>query len=193
MKKLFFVSLLATIFLFPNLSLAEDYGVVMDISGSVELISNGKKSPVDLGTNLSIGDEISLNKDSSLVVVSYEDCLEWKINGPNKIKVSAAIHKDKKKVTILRQLPVCYSPSEMNTSDSQSIGGFVLRGMPVDPLEQLRNEFKSGKASNSTLMTLIMHDVNNKEINKAKPYYSELKQRMPNSSFIKEIKKYFVK
>jgi hypothetical protein len=90
-----------------------------------------------------------------------------------------------------RQLPVCYSLDEFVTSDSDVIGGFVLRGIPKDPLASLREEFEQGKASNSTLVTLIIHDLKNGSIEKARLYYDTLQQRVPESKIVKVLSEKF--
>ena len=92
MKQLSILSLFIICFasIVGNKSWAEDFGIVMDISGTVELISSDDKAHIDLGTNLLVGDKLSLMENSELVIVSYDDCVEWSIKGPSNIKVSTS-------------------------------------------------------------------------------------------------------
>lgn len=182
-------------FIVGNRSWAEDFGIVMDISGTVELISSEEKSHIDLGTNLLVGDKLSLKENSELVIVSYEDCIEWSIEGPSNIKVSTSgFEGDEEKIVNLKQMPVCYNFSNMNDTESPFMGGITLRGRKsADPLKALREEYEDGNADNSTLITLIMYGIKKNKTEETLPYFNELKKRRPDSSLVKEIAKHFEK
>jgi len=153
------------------------------------IVHDGNRIHADLGQNIFSGDSITLDNNALLVFVSYESCEEWQFNGPERIN----IHHDqgpvskKHKFKPSRILPVCYSPEEFREEPSSIIGGFVLRGRPADPVAELRQEFLKGDASNTILMTLIMHDLSHGNVKRATPYYNELKKRIPHSSFVKGI------
>lgn len=195
MKQLSILSLflICSAFIVGNKSWAKDFGIVMDISGTVELISSDNKAHIDLGTNLLVGDKLSLKENSELILVSYEDCGKWSIKGPSNIKLSTSgFEGEEEKIVYLKQMPVCYNISKMDDAGSPFMGGITLRGSkPVDPLEALREEYETGKADNSTLITLIMYGIKNNRVEEARPYFNELKARKPKSSFIKKITKYF--
>lgn len=169
-------------------SYALEFGIVMDVSGTVFIQRGRETVPPDLGLNVSSGDTITLGEGSSIVIVSYSDCSEWVLKGPDRITIRGELIAGKRPT---RQLPVCYSPEEFKEGDAHVIGGFVLRGQPGDPLASLRDEFERGEASNSTLMTLIMSDLSSGEAERARPYFEALRSRMPGSEFVKTIAKKF--
>jgi hypothetical protein len=165
----------------------EDFGIVMDLSGKVTIKHGVSTKPADLGINIVTGDIIILDKKAKAVIVSYGDCQEWNLSGANRFIVKGGtILVNGKPLPYSRRLPVCYSMEEVKKPGSEPVGGFVLRG-PNDPLAELRKEFNSGKASNSTVMILLMHELNRGEVEKARPYYEFLKERLPDSEFIKDI------
>jgi hypothetical protein len=174
---------------------AQDFGIMMDVSGKVAIHRDGNPINADFGMNIFSGDIIELNKGSDAVIVSYADCQEWTLKGPDKvmIKTDEGPESGSGMVAPSRQLPVCYGPEEFKEDGSDVIGGLVLRGQPKDPLAALREEFKGGTASNSTLMTLIMHDLKNGKIERARPYFDTLKVRAPESEFINNIARRFKK
>lgn len=55
-------------------------------------------------------------------------------------------------------------------------------------VESLRKEFEDGKASNSTLITLILHDLEKGDKERAKTYLTELEKKMsPESEILKSL------
>jgi hypothetical protein len=161
-----------------------DFGIVMDFSGKVTIKRGANIIPADLGVTIVTGDVIILYEKARTVIVSYGECLEWRLAGPKRILVKGGtILADGKPLPYSRRLPVCYSTEEIKKAGSEPVGGFVLRG-PKDPLAELRAEFNSGKASNSTVMILLMHELNRGELEKARPYYEFLKNHLPESEFI---------
>jgi hypothetical protein len=170
-------------------SAAQDFGIMMDVSGKVSIQRDGRNIPADLGLNILSDDTLNLSKNSSAVIVTYADCKEWILKGPDKIRVKSGEgpKSSSREIAPSRQLPVCYGPEEFKEGGSYVIGGFVLRGEPRDPLASLRKDFQNGKASNSTLMTLIMHDLRSGKTERAKQYFKVLNERAPESEFVKEI------
>ncbi len=164
----------------------DDFGILMDAKGGVKLLRGEKHISVEVGLNLIRGDIIEIEKEGLVVIVSYEECQEWQLMGPDTINIAASgVASTSNKVSPRRQLPVCYSLDEFDNNESDVIGGITLRGIPKDPLASLRKEFKYGKASNSTLITIIMHDLKNGNIEKARPYFETLSQRLPGSKIVK--------
>jgi hypothetical protein len=165
----------------------EDFGIVMDLSGKVTIKHGVNTKTADLGSNIVTGDMIIIDKKAKAVIVSYGDCLEWSLSEAKRFIVKGGtIFVNGKPLPYSRRLPVCYSMEEIKKAGSEPVGGFVLRG-PNDPLAELREEFNSGKASNSTVMILLMHELNRGEVEKARPYYEFLKKRLPDSEFITNI------
>lgn len=188
MKKIFFLLFLSAFSFFCTQSDAgrsDDFGIVMDMSGNVQLIRGENTAPAEIGMNLIRGDAVDMPEGSSVVIVSYSDCNEWQITGPDTVRITdeGLVSKSDKKVP-QRQLPVCYSLTEFDSETPDVAGGIILRGIPKDPLAHLREEFKKGEASNSTLITLIMHDLKNSRVEKARPYFEALKARLPDSKIV---------
>lgn len=173
---------------------AEDYGMVMEIQGKATVTQASKSAPVTLGQTLFQGDRLALEPKSSLVVVAFESCDELLLEGPLQAEVSGGGIRSGagNPAKPQRRLPVCYSQEELNSAGSGVIGGLVLRGAPRDPVAELRQDYLAGKASNASLMTLIMHDLANGRADQAAPYYQTLQQRAPDSRFVQEMRRHFV-
>ncbi|MCP5002467.1 MAG: hypothetical protein GY941_00720 [Planctomycetes bacterium] len=178
----------------------ENYGIVTEVSGPVELVLQTSMRPIKYpGFDLSIGDGLAFSKGATITIVSYVDCREWNIKGPGYVEIK------KKRIEIisgatdmvvpLRKLPFCSDIGGLEGSQSDAVsgyemGGIVLRGK-TETIESLRSEFVDGGAGNASLITLVMYDLKKKNIENARPYFEELKKRIPNSLFIKDITKYF--
>ncbi len=168
---------------------AEYYGMITDTTGKIEHISKKHIPSGDLlGSNFSVNDEFKLDKNSSLTIVAYANCEELLIQGAGHIKIKAhkmeIISGAKNMLSSIRELPVCYTPDELNRK--KTIGGLILRGNS-DPVWELRKEFNNGNARNTTLVILIAHDLAVNQIERARPYFVHLKNKMPNSVFIQSI------
>ena len=197
MRLISMISAIVVVFLFcmsAQTVIADDFGIVMDVNGKINVQRGEQKLPVEIGLNIIYGDTIKLDKTNNIVIVAYDDCMEWDLTGPHSIIIkSDGIALKTGEASPKRQLPVCYSLEEFEGEKEDVMGGFVLRGSPKDPLASLREEFKHGKASNSTLITLIVHDLRNWKIEQARPYYEELHRRMPDSVFVNNFTKKFNK
>ncbi len=170
----------------PTVYAADDFGIITDLSGKTELKRGNKNLPVSIGLNLSVGDSLLTARNSRITLVSYDQCLEWTINGPGNLELKyGGIVYNGKKFRHERRLPVCYSMTAVNNTSGKQMGGIVLRGAgPKDPVAELRDEFADGTATNSTVLTLLMHDLNNGNAEKARPYYEYLKKRLPDAEII---------
>jgi hypothetical protein len=190
---------------------AEDFGIIMDIAGQAE----ANKKPLDLGKNIFVGDAITVSEKGSLLVIEYNGCVEWRVNGPAKVQVNKSglqvakggnglVQKGKK-------LPACFKPLEMRSASTHEQGSLVLMtneqksagdlpSPPVpdtelsatavaDPLwvAQMRKDFKEGKAEVSELMTLIAYDMGKNDKESAKQYYLELMKKAPDSQYVKQL------
>ncbi len=214
--------MVAIVFLFSfgyaSSAVAQDYGVVMDVSGNVELSAKGKKTALDLGKGIAVGDSISLKEKGRLSLVGYKGCEQWEFTGPATVRITGknpeAEKGSKGKVVMARKLPVCYKPGDVKASGSHEQGGLVLMANPTPveedmsgptpsemsesapaqdngQIEQMRKDFKDGKADNAALVTLVMHDLKMHDQEGARPYFMELKKRAPNSELVKNLEKDF--
>jgi hypothetical protein len=190
---------------------AEDFGIIMDIAGQAE----SNKKPLDLGKSVFVGDAITVSEKGSLLVIEYNGCVEWRVNGPAKIQVNKSglqiakggnglVQKGKK-------LPACFKPLEMRSASTHEQGSLVLMtneqksaaDLPTPPvpdaelsassttepegITELRKNFNEGKAGIPELMTLIAYDMNKNDKDSAKQYYLELKKKAPDSAYVKQL------
>jgi hypothetical protein len=167
----------------------DDYGMIMDLSGSISIERSGKTLAADLGQTIMVEDRIKVTKGAKATIVSYMDCTEWIAEGPGTVQITWENPQAQNGAQLQqgRELPVCYSQEELNIADSGTIGGLVLRGAASDPVKNLRDEFQRGRASNSSLVTLIMHDMANGHRDQAKIYLDTLRKREPGSAFVKQM------
>ncbi|MDH4182823.1 MAG: hypothetical protein OEV92_01250 [Nitrospinota bacterium] len=163
--------------------------MVMDVSGDAKILRKGVSAPADLGKSISFDDVFKLGAGAKLAVVTYIDCNQWMMAGPGEFKVnsSQAIEAANGKLAPAKKMPVCYEPDSITAESTNTIGAFVLRGGAKDPVADLRAEFENGNASLSTLMTLVMYDLQNGRKDSARPYFEELSKRAPESQFVKRI------
>jgi hypothetical protein len=169
---------------------ADGFGIIMDVSDNVAVKRGGKSLPADIGSDIFSSDTVNLKQGEFIVIVSYKDCREWEISGPADINVTDEGPAVKgRNLTTLRRLPTCYSMEEFSGADSDVVGGLVFRRS--DPMASLREEFDSGKATNSTLITLVMHALYNGDSEQARVYFDALKKRVPGSVLIKRLSKNF--
>ena len=154
---------------------SEECAIVTDLSGTVTVLRNGKNMPLDIGHALFVGDEILLAQGATLIAVTYEDCAEWRWAGGETISVESEGFQSKgHEFDPSRELPMCYHPDSYEKTDSNVIGGFVLRGSPSDPLAPLRKEFAEGNASNSSLIALVLHEIEKGNMEQAKKYFDAI-------------------
>jgi len=190
MKSIMSITIILSLFFFCMLVQADtgDFGIIMDVSGEITINRWENKIAAELGSTIISKDIITLAKGSTFVIVSYDDCQEWILTGPDNITIRAGkIKSEWGSISSERQLPICYSMEDIKDDSSDIIGGFVLRGAPKDPLVPLREEFNSGKASNSTIITLIMHDLHNGHMEQTEQYFNVLRSRAPESEFVKAL------
>lgn len=172
----------------------EECAIVTDLSGAVTVLRNGERILLDIGHALFVGDEILIAQGSTLIAVTYDDCIEWRWDSEGTVSVEGEGFVEKGHAsTPFRELPVCYIPDSYGKTDSNIIGGFVLRGGPSDPVVALRTEFASGEASNSTLVTLVLHEIDKGNKEQAEKYFEELQRRHPDNEFVKVLKRKFEK
>lgn len=210
MKRFFGVFI--TVILLGGVSSAQDFGMLTDISGKATALRNGKQTALDVGNPVLAKDLLQISKSGTATIVAYSNCLEWLVTGSGEIlvendKVSAlkgASVKTGKKLT------VCYKPGNIKGAGSHSMGAVSLfskesnKPFPEQPgsqgletaslstgsdpvIDSLKQEFRDGKASNSTVISLIMYEMNANRAGLAKPYYVELKKRAPDSTVVKEM------
>ena len=89
-------------------------------------------------------------------------------------------------------LPVCYRSQDIQSSESKGVlEGVILRGQFDSSIIRLRKEIRQGNISNSTLITLIIDDLNHGINTRAKEYLGLLKQGESDSKLVKKIEAIF--
>ncbi len=165
-----------------------DYGMVLDLEGELVIVRQGEEIAGDLGDTLFVDDQLIVAAKARVTVVTYLDCQEFHLSGPAEVRITwegfQTASQSQSNLISGRNLPVCYSQEDLRFSDSQMVGGLVLRGAANDPVAALRQEFAHGEASISTLMTLIMHDLANGELERASHYLEALHSRVPGTPFV---------
>jgi hypothetical protein len=201
-----------TVLLLNGISNAQDFGMITDISGKATAIRNGKQTALDVGNPILAKDILQIPKSGTATLVAYSNCLEWLVSGSGEIMVENDKITAVKGASVKagKKLTVCYKPGNIKGAGSHSMGAVSLfskesnkpfpepagsQGLEQasittgsDPvIDSLKQEFRDGKASNSTVISLIMHELNADRVGLAKPYYVELKKRAPESSVVKDM------
>ena len=91
---------------------AQEFGIIMDYTDTPSLSRDGGSSPVEVGTELLVGDSLNLSADGQVVFVAYETCEEVTLFGAGKVTITddENISTEKGQKWQIRQLPVCYKP-----------------------------------------------------------------------------------
>lgn len=166
------------------------FGVVMDLKGGVTVKRGGAVTRVDIGSGLVDGDSVVVEKGAQVTVVDYAECQETSITGPANVDVSNKKGLSAQKGALItgRKLPVCFEPEKVSAG-GQAMGAFTMRSM--DMVADLRKEAQDNKATVSTLITIVMYDLDKGEVTRARPYYEQLVKQAPESGFVKELGKRF--
>lgn len=195
-----------------GVSSAQDFGIITDASGKVADERAGKTIFLEMGASVAPKDKLHISKGGAVTIVAYATCQEWVAAGAGDFTVEDAkiVAVKGASLTMGKKLPVCYKPADIKGAGSHSMGGISLFGKeskgpapeaagPEEfaatsgaaetdaAIQPLKDEYQNGKASNSTVITLMMYELNANRIGSAKPYYEDLKKRAPHSAVVKEM------
>ena len=191
---------------------AQDFGIITDVSGKLAVQRNGKTKFLEMGASVAPQDILRVSRGGAATIVAYATCQEWLASGTGEITVEndkMAAGKGAS-LKIGKKLPVCYKPADIKGAGSHSMGGISLFAKEskkpaqeaaapeeftstsvateTDPaIEPLKEEYQGGKASNSTVITLMMYELGANKVAAAKPYYEDLKKRVPQSAVVKDL------
>lgn len=191
---------------------AQDFGIITDASGKVANERAGKTKFLDMGASVAPKDKLHISKGGAATIVAYATCQEWIAAGAGDFTVEEGkiVAVKGASLTMGKKLPGCYKPGEIKGAGSHSIGGISLFAKeskaPVpeaggseefssktgatendSSIKPLQDEYQSGKASNSTVIALMMYELNANRVAAAKPYYDDLKKRAPKSPVVREM------
>ncbi|MBI5638431.1 MAG: hypothetical protein HZA03_10720 [Nitrospinae bacterium] len=191
---------------------AQDFGIITDASGKIAAQRAGKKTFLEMGASIAPKDKLQISKGGAVTIVAYATCQEWLVAGAGEVAVENEKMVAGKGTSLKmgKKLPVCYKPGEIKGAGSHSMGGIALfaneskgpvpqmagpqefastsGAAETDPaVKSLKDEYRRGKASNSTVIALMMYELNGNRVAAAKPYYDDLKKRAPQSAVVKEM------
>jgi len=160
---------------------------VSDLSGDISLTHGSSKTAVSIGSDIAPGDSLALKGGAWIELVSTGDCEVWELKGDRQYIFTEhdVMGKDNDKVPPAHRLAVCFNPAGFAIGKAQRIGGIVERGGPID--DELAET-----GSNAALINLIiLHGLSGQDIERARPYYEELKKRAPGSEFVASVSRLF--
>ncbi|MGO9019367.1 MAG: hypothetical protein ACLQVJ_13570 [Syntrophobacteraceae bacterium] len=181
---------LGVVLVWSSLSFALNTWKVSDLSGDVSLSRGNELIGAAVGSDIAAGDTLTIGSGAWIELVSTGTCEVWELNGTrqytfNEHKITSSPEGDK--IPPDHRLSVCFDPAGFSIGKAQRIGGIIERGgSPEDELAEI------GSKSNAALINLIMlYALSEKDIEKAAPYYEELKTRAPGSEFVAGAAKIF--
>ena len=183
---------------------AQEFGIVMDYTDIPSLSRNGASSPVEVGTELMIGDALNLSADGQVVFVEYKTCEETTLFGAGRATIISDknIHTARGQKRQLRQLPVCYEPELFADSGLSRLGGMIMMTRPnaskktptwptaiekaptwltAIEIERMRRAAERARISNSELVSLIVYELQNNNRGMAKNYHAQFMAKNPNA------------
>ncbi len=193
MKRSMFKGILAglgVVLVWSSVSFALNMWKVSDLSGDVSLSRGNKRIGAAVGADIATGDTLAIGGGAWIELVSTGTCEVWELNGTRQYSFGEheiMISPEGGRIPPDHRLSVCFDPAGFSIGKAQRIGGIIERGgSPEDELAQM------GSKSNAALINLIMlYALGEKDIEKAAPYYAELKKRAPGSEFIASVAKIF--
>ncbi len=181
---------LGVVLVWSSFCLAHNTWKVSDLSGDVSLSRGGERIAAAVGSNFVAGDELTIGGGAWIELVSTGSCEVWELQGNR--RYSFTEHEilsgpERDKTPPNHRLSVCFDPAGFSIGKAQRIGGIIERGGSVeDALSEI------GLKSNAALINLIIiYALSDKDIEKARPYYDELKKRAPGSEFVASAAKIF--
>lgn len=167
---------------------AQDFGIVLDFSGHSDLYRDSKPQRLDVGTELIVGDTIEISANGQVVFVSYKECEEVSVAGAGEVSIAGVedIQTQQGQTWQIRQLPVCYQPESFSYSGPNITSGILLRGVSGNvqteqEVARMRDSAANSSISNSELVSLMVYDIRNDNLDTARTYYKQLKQRNPDA------------
>lgn len=174
---------------------AQEFGIIMDYTDIPSLSRNGASSPVEVGTELMVGDALNLSADGQVVFVEYKTCEETTLFGAGRATIISDrnIHTARGQKRQRRQLPVCYEPELFADSGLSRLGGMIMMTRPnagkkagtwltAIEIEQMRRAAERARISNSELVSLIVYELQNNNKGMAKNYHAQFMAKNPNAA-----------
>lgn len=180
----------------PGVIRANEFGIIMDVTGQPSLQRQGPAVSVEFGQELLVGDTLDIPEKSQLVLVAYKTCEEVTLVESGRVVIINEESLDISKALSwqIRQLPVCYKPELFPYNGPNITGGTLLRGSINPPIssseiDSMREAAAEGTISNSYLMTLLIFDLQNDNTTQARHSYEQLIRNNPEGSVPDPIRK----
>ena len=181
---------LGVVFLWSSFSLALNTWKVSDLSGDVSLGRGNERIAAAVGLDIAAGDTLTIGGRAWIELVSTGTCEVWELNRTRQYtfterEITSSPEGDK--IPPDHRLSICFDPAGFSTGKAQRIGGIIERGESAeDELAEI------GSKSNAALINLIiLYALSDGNMEKAVPYYDELKKRVPGSEFVAGVAKIF--
>ncbi|MGA3115840.1 MAG: hypothetical protein ABSF90_15570 [Syntrophobacteraceae bacterium] len=181
---------LGVVLVWSSLSFALNTWKVSDLSGDVSLSRGNERIGATVGSDIAAGDTLTIGDGAWIELVSTGTCEVWELNRTRQYtfterEITSSPEGDK--IPPDHRLSICFDPAGFSIGKAQRIGGIIERGgSSEDELAEI------GSKSNAALINLIMlYALSEKDIEKAAPYYEELKKRAPGSEFVAGAAKIF--
>ncbi len=181
---------LGVVLVWPSFAFALNTWKVSDLSGDISLSRGNDRIPAAIGSDIASGDTMTIRDGAWIELVFTGTCEVWELKGTRQYTFTEReIMSSPEGDTIPpnHRLAVCFNPAGFSMGKTQRIGGIIERGGSVeDELSEI------GSESNAALINLIiLHALNEKDIEKARPYYEALKKRAPGSEFAASVAEIF--
>jgi hypothetical protein len=181
---------LGVVFVWSSFSFALNTWKVIDLSGDVYLGRGNERIAAAVGLDIAAGDRLTIGGGAWIEVVFTGTCEVWELEGTRQYsftehEIMSSPEGDR--IPPNHRLPVCFDPAGFSTGKAQRLGGIIERGGSAeDELAEI------GSKSNAALINLIiLCALSDEDIEKAVPYYKELKKRAPGSAFVASVVKIF--
>jgi len=181
---------LGVVFVWSSFSFALNTWKVSDFSGDVSLGRGNERIAASVGLDIAAGDTLTIGGGAWIELVSTGTCEVWELEGSRRYsftehEIMSSPEGDR--IPPDHRLSVCFDPAGFSTGKAQRIGGIIERGESAeDELAEI------GSKSNAALINLIiLYALSDGNMEKAVPYYDELKKRVPGSEFVAGVAKIF--
>jgi hypothetical protein len=181
---------LAIVLIWFSPCLALNAWKISDFSGEVSFMHGNERVAASIGGLIASQDTLSIGQGAWVEVVSAGTCEVWELKGAGQYSFGehdTITGPDRNKVSPDQRLSVCFDPGGFSTGRAERIGGIIERGgSPEEELAEI------GSKSNAALINLIiLNALQQKDIERARPYYEALKNRSPNSGFVASVAEMF--
>lgn len=166
-------------------------GIITNLSGTAWMERGDRRTSAMIGQVLLTGDALVLDTDSRANLLTFSNCDEWALSGPDHIRVDATgipTSENRRSPTLAGTLDICFDPGSFKTVSHGRLGGVTVRS---DSVSKERMKADDGKASAAELLTIVLFDLKNDQPEKARVYYDMLKKKMASGPLVNLLADHF--